>query len=157
MGPALTLLRQIADDLIKHNSKLAECEDIESKLAVSLLMSHLIPADGKVLDCEKDRLAKLVARRFGVEQGVVRQFMDKTELNRRSSVSLEMLTEKIRSQYDEKRRKALIRDLWDIALVDDELHALEETMVYQVADNLEVNRRDVIGQQARAGNFRAKR
>ncbi len=148
----LSTLKKIADTLIKNNPKLAECEDIECKIAVSLLMSHLIPADGKVLECETDRLAKLVARRFGVDQAVVRQFVDLTELNRRQSITVEMLTAKIKSQYSEKKLKCLIRDLWDIALVDNELHTLEETMVYHVADNLGLQRRDVIGQQSKASN-----
>lgn len=115
-------------------------------------MAHLIPADGKVLNCETDRLAKLVARRFGVEQSVVREFMDMTELNRRQPVTIEILAAKIKSEYDEKTLKCLIRDLWDIAIVDNDLHALEETMIYYVADNLGLKRRDVISQQSKAFN-----
>lgn len=142
-------LTDIANTLIKNNPTLAECKDIESKIAISLLMAHLIPADGKVLDCETDLLAKLVARRFGVEQSVVREFMAMTELNRRQSVTIETLAAKIKSQYNEKTLNCLIRDLWDIALVDDDLHALEETMIYHVADKLGLRRRDVIGQQSK--------
>lgn len=115
-------------------------------------MAHLIPADGKVLDCETDRLAKIVARRFGIEQSVVRDFMDMTELNQRQPITVETLSAKIKSQYNEKTLKCLIRDLWDIAIVDDDLHAHEETMIYHVADNLGLRRRDVIGQQSKVCN-----
>jgi len=146
---ALSPLKEIANILIEHNRQLEDCEDIESKIAISLLMAHLIPADGKVLECETDRLAKLVARRFGVEQFVVRQFMDLTELNRRHSVTIEDLTAEIKSRNSEKKLQCLVRDLWDIALVDDELHSLEETLIYHVADKLGLKRRDVIGQQSR--------
>lgn len=145
----MSALAKIAKTLVAKNPELKSCPDIESKVAVSLLMSHLIPADGKVLDCETGRLAKLIARRFGVEQSVVWQFMELTELNRRQAVSVDVLSDEIKARFEEKKLKSLIRDLWDIALCDDELHPLEETMIYHVADNLGLRRRDVIGQQTR--------
>ncbi len=145
----LIVLKKTVDKLIKHNPDLKQCEDIEGKMAVCLLLSHLIPADGKVLDCETDRLAKLISRRFGVSQGVVREFMDLTELNRNRLATVDVMVDEIKSYYSEKKLISFVRDLWDIALSDNELHTLEEAMIYNVADRLGLSRRDVIGQQVR--------
>ena len=145
----LSSLEKIAGTLIEQFPELSDCDDIETRIAVSLLLSHLVPADGKVLDCETDRLVKLIARRFGVQTVVVQKFMAMTELNRRQLISVEVLADRIKNHCGEKRLKSLIRDLWDLALCDNELHTLEEAMIYNVADNLGLRRRDVISQQTR--------
>ena len=142
-------LNQITENFLEKTPELNNCENAETKIAIALLLSHLIPADGKILDCEMDRLTKLASRRLHVDQSVVEKFVGLTRLNQKNPVPIELLTDQIKSSLDEKRLQILIRDLWDIALSDDDLHALEETMIYNVADHLGIRRRDVVAQQAK--------
>lgn len=138
--------------MIENQPELARCHDIEAKIAASLLMSHIIPADGKILDCETKRLCKLFVRRFGVNQTVADEFLSLTQLNQKPLVSVEELALAIKAKYSQKQLKSLIRDLWNIALSDNELHACEESLVYAVADFLGVSRRDLVSEQAKVCN-----
>jgi uncharacterized tellurite resistance protein B-like protein len=142
-------LREITENFLARTPELTDCENVETKVAIALLLSHLIPADGKILDCEMDRLSKLASRRFHVDQSIVKKFMALTQLNRKHPIPIESLTEQLKSDLADKQLQLFIKDLWDIALSDDDLHSLEEAMIYNVADHLGVCRRDVAAQQAK--------
>ncbi len=144
-----TQLNKLANQLKAKHAILEDCPEIETKLAIALLLSQLIPADGKVLQCETDRLTKLASRRFKVDPKVIADFLEKTKINHTENIPVSELTDTLKTKISSKQSKSFIRDLWDIALADDELHTLEEAMIYNVADHLGVSRRDVIAQQTK--------
>lgn len=145
-------LNRLAKTLQKTDTEISQCEHIETKLAQAIVLSHLIPIDGVILEAETERLTKLAARRFGVSRKAVKNFIDLTDLNQKSPIPLKDLLSQIRKNSSYKQQLAFIRDLWDIALSDENLHSMEETMIYNVADQLQIERRDVISQQVRVCN-----
>ena len=144
-----TQLNKLANQMKAKYSVLEDCPEIETKLAIALLLSQLIPADGKILEVETKRLTKLASRRFKVDPIIITDFLEKTTSNHAENIPVSVLADELKTKISPKQSKSFIRDLWDIALADDELHTLEEAMIYNVADHLGVSRRDVIAQQTK--------
>ena len=145
----LEVLDGITKGLVSQNPELKDCRDIELKIALTLMLYQVIPADGAVLECEMDRIAKLVARRFGVSREIVAGFIDTVNNGEAGKPQLDDLARFALKSGNRKLLIALIRDLWDIAVCDNNLHEQEELMIYRISDSLGIGRREVIEQQAR--------
>lgn len=143
-----TPLFQLTRKMITQAPELAECKDLESKIAIVLLLSHLIPADGKILDCEIEEMVNLASRRFKVDPSIISKFLKISQFNHKTHVPMEDLVKKLKAEIGERGLMILIKDLWTIAVADDELHPREEAMIYHVADQLGISRRDVITAQS---------
>lgn len=143
------LLIQISEEIRACSPDIKSCTEFETKVIIALLLFAIIPADGKILESEKNRLIKLTVRRFKVQSSLAECFWRLTETRQVPQSVIEELAVYLRGRADKRLVIALIRDLWDIAVADSELHPREETLVYRLADILGIERRDVITQQAR--------
>ena len=146
-------LEQVAAELVSTNRKLSDCEDIKTKVAKFLVLSQMIPADGIIRESEIKKLLKLISRRFGIDREIVKQCVKLTGYNQQSAVPMDELVSRIRDKMDQKHLETLIRDLWDVALSDNELHDREEALIYAISDKLGIRRRDVIAQQEKCERF----
>ncbi len=146
-------LDQVAEELVLANQDLGNCEDIKTKIAKFLMLSQMIPADGIIRESEIKKLLKLISRRFGVEREIVNECVKLTEYNQQSAVPIDELVGRIKDKMDQKHLETLIRDLWDMALSDNELHDREEALIYAISDKLGIRRRVVIAQQEKCERF----
>lgn len=147
--PASDVLSAAAHQISNRSPDLKTCPEFETKVATALVLCAIIHVDGKIRECEKNRLLKLGARRFGIESEIVETFWKQNETRAFSDANIDQLAEYLKSNCSQRRLLALIRDLWDIATVDRELDPREETMIYQLADKTGISRRDVISLQAK--------
>lgn len=83
------ILSRIARQIRAHSPDLDNCDDIEVKVAIALVLYAIIPADGKIRACEKSRMIKLAMRRFGTGTDIVEAFWDLNETQHYSNGDLE--------------------------------------------------------------------
>ena len=122
----------------------------ERRLAVTVLLAALVPADHKVRDIEIDRLMRLSSEAYKVHGNgletikniAICKMFRSEELNSIALLALEILNIEDRS--------ILVGMLWEIAICDNELHKLEEETIYAIAKRMDVPHKTTAEHHARA-------
>jgi uncharacterized tellurite resistance protein B-like protein len=120
-------------------------------LLLACILAAMVPADGKIRQVETEQLEVLLRGRYGLRQ---------TEIDKDIEFCMDdpnrtLVQQAARHMVDLlsiEDRITLVGQLWDIALSDRELHHAEESLVYELADKLQVPRKRVIEQQARSAS-----
>lgn len=126
----------------------------ERRLAVTVLLAALVPADRKVREVEIDRLIQLSVEHYKVPGHAVETIVSIAQAKAFHSDELRSVAALVPEILNIGDRCALIGMLWEIALCDKELHRLEEEAIYLIADKLDVPRKTTIEQQAKASTRR---
>lgn len=122
----------------------------ERRLAVAVLLATLVPADNKVRDVEVERLNDLAEEHYRVT-GVSLSHIESLARGKQFSiVEIRAISAHVPAILNIEDRLTLVGLLWEIALCDKELHALEEEAIHAIADRLEVPRKRSLEQQVRA-------
>jgi uncharacterized tellurite resistance protein B-like protein len=122
----------------------------ERRLAIAVLLASLVPADRRVREVEIERLQVLASQHYKVTGLSLTHIEVLAKEKSFSEVELRAIAAHVPEILNIEDRCALVGLLWEIALCDRELHALEEQAIYTIADRLEVPRKRTIEQQARA-------
>lgn len=122
----------------------------ERRLAVTVLLAALVPADRKVREVEIDRLIQISVEHYKVPGHAVRTIVSIAQAKAFHTDELRGVASLVPEILNIEDRCTLVGMLWDIALCDKELHSLEEEAIYLIADKLGVPRKKTVEQQARA-------
>ena len=122
----------------------------ERRLAITVLLAALVPADHKVREVEIERLIDISVEHYRVPVTAIETLKDIAICKRFTVEELTQIALLVPEILNIRDRLQLIGLLWEIALCDRELHALEEEAIFVIADKLEVPRKITIEQQARA-------
>jgi uncharacterized tellurite resistance protein B-like protein len=140
----------LLDKLARPARDVRQLRPEERRLAIAVLLASLVPADRKVRQVEINRLNALAAEHYRVT-GISLAHIEVVARERRFSVSeMQAISAHVPGILNIEDRCALVGLLWEIALCDQELHALEEQAIYAIADRLEVPRKRTAEQQVRA-------
>ena len=114
------------------------------RLAGAMLLLEVGYADFDLGDAERQMLNARLAARFSLSDDELDSLIEHAIEQRRHNVSLHEQVALINTHYDAPAKRQLIRDLWDIAYADGELHHYEEGVIRRLADLLYVPHRDFI-------------
>ena len=114
------------------------------RLAEAALLFHVIAADGKVLDRERERMEAILKRDFDLGEAELAALMEAANQAENEAVDLYRFTSLITRQFDREQRIAVVEKLWEVVFADGELHELEDNVVWRIADLLHVETRDRI-------------
>ena len=142
--------RQLLERLARPAREAHLLKPEERRLAVTVLLAALVPADHKVRDIEIDRLMKLSSEAYKlhgngletIKNIAICKMFGADELNGIAALAPEIL--------NIEDRTTLVGMLWEIAICDDELHRLEAEAIYAIAARMDVPRKTTAEQQARA-------
>ncbi len=116
------------------------------KLLLALLASAMVPADGVIRDEEVDRLRFYLLNRYDLDTDaalhlptLVRQAVSQDQLL--------LIATSLKDMLAMEDRCRIVQVLWDIAMSDHELHQMEESLIYAIADAAAVPRKLVVEQQ----------
>ena len=143
-------IRLLLDKLAKPARDVRQLRPEERRLAIAVLLATLVPADHQVRDVEVERLNKLADDHYKVT-GVSKTHIESLARGKQFTIGeMQAISAHVPSILNIEDRCSLVGLLWEIALCDKELHALEEEAILAIADKLEVPRKRTIEQQARA-------
>lgn len=142
--------RQLLQRLARPARDVRHLKPDERRLAITVLLAALVPADRKIREVEIDRLIKLSVEHYRVPGHALEVIKDIAVCKRFSVEELTQISLLVPEILNIDDRLTLVGLLWEIALCDKELHALEEEAIYVIADKLDVPRKKTIEQQARA-------
>jgi len=122
------------------NNTLSELEKKELNQAIVELMLEMIRADFIELYSEKTLLSQLIEEVLGVDVVEIERYIERAELRTDFSLSLQTQTNVINNYMGRDEKNNLLVKLWDLANADNELHVLEENLIYKVGHLLGFNK-----------------
>ncbi|MCF6300375.1 MAG: TerB family tellurite resistance protein [Proteobacteria bacterium] len=122
------------------NDTLSELEKKELNQAIVELMLEMVRADFIELYSEKTLLSQLIEEVLGVDVVEIKRYIERAELRTDFSLSLQTQTNVINNYMGRDEKSNLLVKLWDLANADNELHLLEENLIYKVGHLLGFNK-----------------
>lgn len=116
----------------------------ELRLVSAALLVEAARADHHFSDEERERLVELLRERHGLSEPDAQDLLAHARNRSAHSVSLTDLTQVVKKYTDADQRKALVTDMWRIALADGRIDKYEEYVIRQVAGLLYVPHADYI-------------
>lgn len=120
-------------------------ERIDPALAAAALLYEVAWADHQVSDSEIETLANAVQKQFSVAPERLRIILEESKQVHDSSVGVFPYTRAINEQLDQAAKIDIIKAMWQIAYVQDDLDVFEEHTIRRIADLLYVSHQDFIG------------
>ena len=111
-------------------------------IAAAALMIEAAMTDGAFDDVERDRIAVLIERQFGVPKDEAARIMAHGEGKAENAVDIYSFLRVIVENFDHDERVRLIEMLWEVALSDGVIHEHEDTLVRRVCGMLGVTDRE---------------
>jgi uncharacterized tellurite resistance protein B-like protein len=111
------------------------------QVAAAALLFTVMDADGVRHENEIARLSLLLSERFGIEGDALESLIKRGEQAERESVDLFQFTSLL-VKLDESERLSLIELIWEVVYADDEVHELEDNLVWRIAELIGVSSRD---------------
>lgn len=124
-------------DLLRTSEKNAD--EIDPPLAAAVLMFEVIWADHEVDDAEVKAMSELLAQQFHLEPNRVAEVISQSKLNYDESVGVFPFTRALNDHLSEEQKYQLIKSMWTIALVDQNIDVFEEHTIRRIADLLYVS------------------
>lgn len=118
--------------------------EADLRLAGAVLMLEVGYADFSLGADERKAFQARLAQRFALSGAELHDLIEQAIRQREVTVSLHEQVALINDQYDAPAKRQLIRDLWEMAFADGELHHHEEAVIRRLADLLHVPHRDFI-------------
>ena len=125
----------------KHPSQFAEND---YRLAAVALLVHAATIDGDMSPSERDKLHAIVKQRFGLDDAVADELIDKATQAEHESVDLYHFTSLLNRVLDEEGRARIIEMMWEIVYADGRRDELEDNLLWRAADLLGVSQRQRI-------------
>lgn len=116
--------------------------EAELHVAAAAMLIEAAMMDGAIDERERERIAALIERHFGIQRAEVDQIVARGESKQDASVDIYSFLRVVNAHFDYEERVQLIEMLWDVAYADGDLHDHEANLVRRVAGMLGVEDRD---------------
>lgn len=152
----LKAVRQFLADVARTSEPDNET-DIDHRVAAAALLVHTGSVDGEYSEEEREKLLKLVASRFSLDEAEADKIVADAETADVEAVDLYSFTSILKSRLDETERERIVEMMWEIVFADGEVHEFEDNLVWRVAELLGVSSRDRVRlkQEARRNSGQA--
>ena len=120
------------------------------KLATAALLIEISKADHHVHENEKESITNALSTSFGMSSEETKEIIELADQEVNKSISIYEFTRLINENYTMEQKKHVIGLLWQIALSDDHLEALEEHLIRKTAGLLHVSHEDFINEKLKA-------
>ncbi|MCR9219492.1 MAG: TerB family tellurite resistance protein [Alphaproteobacteria bacterium] len=117
-------------------------DEAELHVAAAAMLIEAAMMDGELDPRERQRIAVLIERHFGIGREEVDQIVGQGEDRQDAAVDIHSFLRIVNAHFDYDERVQLIEMLWDVAYADGDLHDHEANLVRRVAGMLGVEDRD---------------
>jgi uncharacterized tellurite resistance protein B-like protein len=125
----------------KHPSQFA---DNDYRLAAVALLVHAATIDGEMSAAERDKLYAVVKQRYGLDDALADELIEKATQAEHESVDLYHFTSLLNRTLEDDGRARIIEMMWQIVYADGERDELEDNLLWRAADLLGVSQRQRI-------------
>ena len=121
------------------SKELTSQESEQLQLAISTLMIEMIRADFIELQKEKKIMHEVLSASMDLSQLETDKLIENAEIHSDFTLSLQSHTAVINNFLSFEEKLMLMKNLWILANIDDELHELESNMLNEVSNLLGFN------------------
>ena len=123
-------------------------EDIQKfddmTLATCVLLIEVSKSDDKFDEAENNKIISILKNKFNLDDSQVNILLEIADNKNQEMISLYDWTSKINEVYKYTEKKALIRELWDVAFADGRIDKYEDHTIRKIADLIYVKHEDFI-------------
>jgi uncharacterized tellurite resistance protein B-like protein len=119
------------------------------QLAAAALLVEAARMDGQVDPIERDTIAALLQKRFGLDGRAVADLVDRAEVAAERAVELHGFVREITDAFDADERVALVEMLWEVVYADGKLDPYEASLLRRIGGLLYVSDHDRGGARKR--------
>lgn len=112
------------------------------EVAAAALLVEAALMDGSFDPVERDKIVKLLARRFDLAAAKAEALIDTAEAKVRQTPQLYAFTRVVKDEFEYEDRVELIEMLWEVAYADGDLHDFEASLLRRIAGLIYVSDRD---------------
>ncbi len=131
--------------MLSHLLKLFENPEAEIELtpedgreAVAAILVEAARADGEYTDDERERIVRILARRYGLSRAEAEGLRTTGEAAQEAATDLVRFTKAVKRAVPHEERVGVIEAVWEIAYSDGERHHAEANLVRRLAGLLYV-------------------
>jgi uncharacterized tellurite resistance protein B-like protein len=118
------------------------------QIATCALFIEIANADEKFLNVEKEKLINLMKKQFSLEDDYVEELLELSQRQVEESLSLYEFTSEINATSSEEEKYEIVKNLWRLILVDDELHPFEDYLIRKISSSLNLLQKDMLSAKA---------
>ena len=130
------------ENLGGHSHASQQIDSNDPRVAAAALLFCVMDADGTRLDVEKEALSRELADYFGDAGQALQEVLSAGEEAEGGAVDLYQFTSVLLRALDAPRRLDFVEAVWEIVYADNELHELEDNLVWRMCELLGVSSRD---------------
>lgn len=117
---------------------------LKLQIATCALFLEIAHADDEFLDIEKDKIISVMKKLFNLDNEKVALLLELSEEKRTDSVSLYEYTDVINSNFNKEEKYQVLKNLWHLILIDEDLDSHEEHFIRKISGNLKMSHGDMI-------------
>jgi len=120
------------------------------QLATAALLMEMIRMDFQVTDAEREAVAAVLRREFGISAADAGELMRLAAAEARQASGYHQFTSLINKSCDLAQRVHIVENLWQVAMADGHLDAHESHLMRKIADLLYIPHAEYIAAKQRA-------
>ncbi len=114
------------------------------EIATCALFIEMANADEKFLNIEKEKVIQIMKNLFKLEEDYVKELLELSERQVEESLSVFEFTSEINANSTNEEKFEIVKNLWRLILIDDELHPFEDYLIRKISNNLNLSHKDMI-------------
>jgi uncharacterized tellurite resistance protein B-like protein len=126
-----------------------EFDDNDYRVAVAALLVNAATVDGGMSDPERDRLADMLKRRFGLDDAAAEDLIGQATVAEREATDLYRFTSLLMRKLDDKARARTVEMMWQIVYTDGSVTEFESNLIWRTSDLLGVSSEERIALRQR--------
>ncbi|MFD1215524.1 tellurite resistance TerB family protein [Microbulbifer celer] len=109
-------------------------EEKDVRMISAALMAEIATADRKVDEREHAALVSLLQDHYGLDVDTAQSMVETALKDRHEATSLYEFTQTVNSNFSERDKYQLVKQMWQVAFADGEIDAFEEHLIRRVAE-----------------------
>jgi len=114
------------------------------QLATCILFVEIAKADSIFAQDERDKIISVMNEKFNLDNESIKELIELSEENAKVDSSIYEYTNLINQNFSNDEKYELLRNLWRLVFVDENMDKYEEQMVKKIGIFINVDYRDII-------------
>jgi len=135
----INALKRLWEDPSKQSQ-----QEADVALAITTLMVYVIQQDDHLDDAEHHEVIQSIQQRFHVSLQEAEQYIKQAKHDIQSAHDLHQYTSPLVKTYSQNERVDIIRQLWRVAMADNNIDPYEEALIRKIAELIGVHHHQFI-------------
>jgi len=119
-------------------------EQKKIQIATCALFLEVANSDENFSDDEKEKIIEIMKDTFSLSSEEVENLIELSEDHRQRSISIYEFTDIVNQNFSKEEKLEVMKNLWRLVYVDEELHQYEDYYIRKINGNLKMSHEDFI-------------